>query len=115
MVTAVTQMAGSTVAAAGLGGAGAIGQAAPQLSELAQRALEGLGRMSDSYAAGSRSVESQLSRPVGPLDDLSAQMQAAQDNMRVSLEVQQQVLQFSMATSISSSLGNNLNSFLKGA
>lgn len=114
MVTAVTQMAGSTLAA-GIGGAGAIGQQGPQLSELAQNALERLGRMSDAYAEGSRSVEAQMSRPVAGGNDAAAQIQAAQDNMRVAMQVQQQVLQFSMATSISSSLGNNLNSFLKGA
>lgn len=113
MVTAVTQMTGSNVAAAS--GAQTPGAEPPQLSDLAQRALDGLGRMSDAYAAGNRAVEAQMSRPVSPSADVTAQIQAAQDNMRVAMQVQQQVLQFSMATSISSSLGNNLNSFLKGA
>lgn len=112
MVTAVTQMTGQAVAATGTQGPG---QQGPQLSEMAQRALDGLGRMSDAYAAGNRAVEAQMSRPVQPGSDVTAQIQAAQDNMRVAMQVQQQVLQFSMATSISSSLGNNLNSFLKGA
>ena len=113
MVTAVTQMTSSTVAVIGAPGSGA--GAPPQLSELAQRALEGIGRMSDAYAAGNRAMEGQMSRPVAPGGEVAAQVQIAQDNMRVAMQVQQQVLQFSMATSISSSLGNNLNSFLKGA
>ncbi|ARJ70446.1 hypothetical protein B0A89_13170 [Paracoccus contaminans] len=111
MVTAVTQMTGSAVAAAS--GQGAEG--GPQLSELARRALDGLGEMSDAYAASSRAVEAQMSRPIPAGADITAQIQAAQDSMRIAMQVQQQVLQFSMATSISSSLGNNLNSFLKGA
>lgn len=112
MVTAVTQMTGQAVAATGTQGPG---QQGPQLSEMAQRALEGLGRMSDSYAAGGRALQAQLSRPAPAPADFGAQVQASQENLRIALQVQQQVLQFSMATSISSSLGNNLNSFLKGA
>lgn len=111
MVTAVTQMTGSAVAAAQGQGAGP----GPQLSDLARRALDGLGEMSNAYAASSHAVETQMARPVPPGADVTAQIQAAQDSMRIAIQVQQQVLQFSMATSISSSLGNNLNSFLKGA
>ena len=65
--------------------------------------------------ARARAVETQMAAPVSAGADISQQLQAAQEAMQVALQLQGQIIQFSMATSISSSLGNNLNSFLKGA
>ena len=117
MVTAVTALGAEALSfAAPATGVGA-GPAAPQLSNLAREALDGLSRMHAEFDAGTRVMESQASRttPLQAGSDLAAQLQASREAAQAALKVQGQILQFTMATSISSTLGNNLNSFLKGA
>ena len=113
MVTAVTALGADALAAVQ---PSSLPAPAPQLSDLASQALQGLGRMHANFEAGARAVETQLSStpPVGTGSDIAMQIQASQEAMQVALKLQGQIMQFSMATSISSSLGNNLNSFLKG-
>ena len=112
MVTAVTALGADALSAVP---AQPVPAPAPQLSDIATEALQGLGRMHASFQAGTRAVETQMAAPVSAGADISQQLQAAQEAMQVALQLQGQIIQFSMATSISSSLGNNLNSFLKGA
>ncbi|MFI0397147.1 hypothetical protein [Paracoccus jiaweipingae] len=116
MVTSVTAMANAAPLPVAQGDAGG-----PALSDLAQRALTGLGQMHSDFAASAQAMQAQTAAPAGSPasagSDLSLvqHMQAVQDSYRTAIQVQHQIMQFSMATSISQSLGNNLNSFLKGA
>lgn len=114
MVTAVTDLSAASAALAS-----PATRTQPQLSDFAQRALDGLGQMHADYQAGSASIRAGLEKPVavtgsGP-EALVQQIEAMQSNSRVAIQVQSQIVQFTLATSVSSSLGNNLNSFLKGA
>ena len=116
MVTAVTALGADALSAAqGVGMPAPT--PAPQLSDIATEALQGLGRMHANFDAGARSVETQMASPaqISGASDIAMQLQASQQAMQVAMKLQGQIMQFSMATSISSSLGNNLNSFLKGA
>lgn len=123
MVTAVTALGADALSAAqGVGmPASAPAAPAPQLSDIATEALQGLGRMHANFDAGARAVETQMASPaqiagqISGASDIAMQLQASQQAMQVAMKLQGQIMQFSMATSISSSLGNNLNSFLKGA
>ncbi|WBU57179.1 hypothetical protein [Paracoccus sediminicola] len=92
----------------------------PVLSDLAQATLERLGNMHSNFNESAVAMRSQTeAAPAtgvasGQGDDLARSVQAAADAFRTASQVQSQIVQFSMATSISQSLGNNLNSFLKG-
>lgn len=113
MVTSVTAMANAATFPPAQQGA-----RQPTLSDLAQRALSGLEHLHTEFGASARALEAQTASPVTPADSnltLVQQMQSVQEGYRTALQVQHQIMQFSMATSISQSLGNNLNSFLKGA
>lgn len=116
MVTAVSLASGSAVGGAGM----APSAATPQLSDFAQSALDSIGRMQQDYGASTAAMNRPTPAPTatGTPGSETSNMIAAMDSMRAStdaaLKVQGQIVQFSMATSISSSLGNNLNSFLKG-
>ncbi|GLS81606.1 hypothetical protein [Paracoccus marinus] len=114
MVTAVTDLSAASAALAQ-----PATQNQPQLSDFAQRALDGLGQMHSDYQSGSMAIRQEMDRPVaitgsGP-EMLSQQIEAMRSQSRMAIQVQQQIVQFTLATSVSSSLGNNLNSFLKGA
>lgn len=116
MVTAVSLASGSAV-----GGVGMTPSAAsPQLSDFARTALDSISRMQQDYGASTAAMNRPTPAPAvaGAPGSETSNLVAAMDSMRAStdaaLKVQGQIVQFSMATSISSSLGNNLNSFLKG-
>ncbi|MDO5621575.1 MAG: hypothetical protein Q4G24_08915 [Paracoccus sp. (in: a-proteobacteria)] len=111
MVTSVTAMGNAAAPAL------QSGTEQPMLSDLAQHALKGLGKMHMDFAASAQTIQTQVAPPAGagPATDMAQQVRALQDSYHTALQVQHQIMQFSMATSISQTLGNNLNSFLKGA
>lgn len=115
MVTAVTLASGSAVSGTGMSPA-----STPQLSDLARQALDGIGRMQQDYGASNAAMNRPVNTasangvPGSETSALTASMDAMRASTEAALKVQGQIVQFSMATSISSSLGNNLNSFLKG-
>lgn len=110
MVTAVTGLGNSA-------GAATMPQMPqePVLSEMAQATLERLGRMHSEFSESAGAVLNRAA-PVQAAEsgDLARSMQSVSEAFQTATRVQSQIVQFSMATSISQSLGNNLNSFLKG-
>ena len=116
MVTAVTATAISSTAGSAAGAAGTGSAGGPQLSDLARQALDGLGRMQQDFSIAPTALRGGTpSAPATGSEALSASMDAMRASVDAALRVQGQIVQFSMATSISQSLGNNLNSFLKGS
>lgn len=120
MVTAVTVtgFANSAVASA------QAQPAPPVLSELAQATLDRLGRMHSAFADSQDAVSRRALDPgpgagaataAGGGADLAGSVASVSAAFRDAARLQAQIVQFSMATSISQSLGNNLNSFLKGS
>ncbi|SMO45621.1 hypothetical protein [Paracoccus laeviglucosivorans] len=111
MVTAVTGFANAAA------GQASPAQQEPVLSELAQAALDRLGQMHSDFthSAGAVMDRANVAPPTGNgPDDLARSLASVSEAFQTTALVQSQIVQFSMATSISQSLGNNLNSFLKG-
>lgn len=113
MVTAVNAVANS--ASSAVVSQEAIQQ--PALSDAAQATLDRLGQMHTDYNSSMDSMKTQESAKVRPSDSgdsLERAVTIYSQSVQDSLAVQRQLVNFSMATAISQSLGNNLNSFLKG-
>lgn len=115
MVTAVTAFTNAAGSATGT----ATTSQEPVLSDMAQATLERLGQMHTEFSQSAGALESHASPAVQPsagneADNLTRAMESFGDSFRTAAQIQSQIVQFSMATSISQSLGNNLNSFLKG-
>ncbi|AGT08883.1 BAR domain-containing protein [Paracoccus aminophilus] len=109
MVTAVTAVANSAATTT------TPTEQMPALSDMAQATLDRLGEMHADFAQNSAALKAQSAEVPKPGEDLATQLQSFSEAFRTAALVQSQIVQFSMATSISQSLGNNLNSFLKGA
>lgn len=117
MVTAVTGIANSASSTVGMHDHAQ----APVLSDLAQATLDRLGQMHADFTQSANAVDGRaqntLARsgtPATESTDLIQSLESVSEAFRTATVVQSQIVQFSMATSISQSLGNNLNSFLKG-
>ena len=104
--------------------AGRAGHGAPVLTEVAQSALQGLERFQGKFAADIALAE-QPQTGVAAMRDAGAgtdvapnqamdQARMLVEQMQQTTKVQMQLVQFVTASSISSSLGRNLNMFLRG-
>lgn len=92
----------------------------PALSEVAEAALSRLGEMHRDFAAsaaklnGAGGARPAIAPGASETQALTSSVQAMSESFKSSMQVQNQIVQFSMAASISQTLGNQLNSFLKG-
>lgn len=96
------------------------------LSEMAQNILSRIGTLQEGFEATVLPTASPDSQAhVGKVDELSQAREPAENKFDASVtllaeqiqhstQVQQQLTRFMMASSISSSLGRNLNMFLRG-
>lgn len=118
MVTAVTlaATAGPSQPAAGT---------TPQLSDFAQNTLDSITRMQSEFVSVKGDMMQATSSPAStataanqgaqPVNDTAQMIAALRESNAAAIKVQQQMYQFTMASSVSSSLSTNLNSFLKGS
>lgn len=87
-----------------------------ELSEFAKSTLSKMGEMQSTFSETMNKAELHAmpnqdpAKSGGIADDLNRTAEV----MAITTQVQTQLLQFSMATSISSNMGRNLNTFLKG-
>lgn len=89
------------------------------LSEAAQQALARIAEMQVEYRADAAAAQGDMQRHANPvseaenstMEDLAARLV---QQMETSARVQQQIAEFTMAASISSSFGRDLNMFLRG-
>lgn len=94
--------------------------AKPAISEVADAALSRLGQMHQDFSQSAARLMGENTGGVPPTagasdaQQLANSVQAMSESFRSSMQVQSQIVQFSMAASISQTLGNQLNSFLKG-
>lgn len=106
-----------------LGGAEGAGQT-PSLSHMAEAALSGIEKLQADMGNGMKPAAEPaptidaITRP-GEADRvpegmLGAQAQILAEQIQASTQVQMQLARFVMASSVSSSLGRNLNMFLRG-
>ncbi len=96
---------------------------APSLSAMGQSMLSGIGRMQSEFDGGVRAAfaptpDSVASPPATTPQEASDRIQEAArlfaEQIEASTRVQEQLTRFVMASSVSSSLGRNLNMFLRG-
>lgn len=80
------------------------------LSDLAQEALSGIGKMQTEYSEGMRAAQV----PIAQSSDMGTMAADLARQMQASVRVQAHLAQFMMTSSVSSTMGNNLNTFLKG-
>lgn len=90
----------------------------PALSDMAQSLLNSVSKLHDGFQAGMDNLSPQGKRVLEDQTkeaDMQALFHETVESLGVAIVMQQQLVQFSMATSMSQSFGNNLNSFLKGS
>ncbi len=128
MVTTVTVVGNATANAIqeqfGSQFAGQIGGGnGAMLSDLAREALAGLNHMQAGYAGKSGAVPESgaqlIEAPAGvgeaaPATDYATMTREMTEAIQNSVRVQAQLGQFMMTASISTTMGSNLNTFLKG-
>lgn len=87
-----------------------------QMSDIAEQALSKIGNLQDSMAEVSAKVDTTNAAMIDASQSATfAEMLARTgEMMALASQVQGQLLQFSVATSVSSSMGRNLSTFLKG-
>lgn len=115
MVTAVTAITSADVAKVSA-------EAPAQLSDVTQNALSNLGQMQTDFTQSMEAIGTNIDKvdtatqaQSGPVsDNFNTDLAELSRMMEASTNVQLQLLQFTMATSLSSSTGRNLNTFLKG-
>ncbi|TWI35143.1 hypothetical protein [Paracoccus sulfuroxidans] len=118
MVTAVTGFANTAASfAVGSDVQQAQQPTEPALSDMAQSVLDSVSRLHNDFEAGMQNIQVEKKPVHTPNEnpELKQMFDEAVQQMGANLHMQAQLVQFSMATSISQSLGNNLNSFLKGS
>ncbi|MBK4214325.1 hypothetical protein JJJ17_00150 [Paracoccus caeni] len=92
-------------------------ETSPELSNMAQAALARITEMDSGYRASAAKLEAldpsnfALNRTGS---SLASSINQVSETFRVALEVQTQITQFSMVSSLSQSLSTQLNSFLRG-
>lgn len=110
MVTFVNQVPGiDPSAAAGVG-------KSVEMSDLAKSTLSSLGDMQTDFTEIMEKADVTAMQPSDPsqAEGMEGSLNRTAEMMQITSQVQAQLLQFSMATSISSNMGRNLNTFLKG-
>lgn len=93
------------------------GTEAPELSSMAQAALARITEMDNGYKASAAKLDSLDHRSFGPTSEssrLASSINQVSETFRVALEVQTQITQFSMVSSMSQTLSTQLNTFLRG-
>ncbi|GLK65363.1 hypothetical protein F8A10_16735 [Paracoccus kondratievae] len=92
-------------------------EAAPEMSNIAQAALARITEMDSGYRASAAKLEALDSKHFalnGTGSSLASSINQVSETFRVALEVQTQITQFSMVSSLSQTLSTQLNSFLRG-